>query len=225
MLKNRPGSLIAERDLYVIACKSFVNTPTATAIAPRRDDGGMPERDRDELGRAANARPRDRLGRPLPPGRPGVPRIPDDLDLEPAEALTYAQQLLDQGLAFNAHEVLESVWKNSPNAERMLWQGLAQYAVGLTHIQRGNPKGARTLLVRAVERLRAFDPVAAGHAAGELPYDLDGPGLIAHAETLLTGLNGPAGSASDVVAAENERPAPPEVDLSELMPRLRRELP
>ncbi|MGW5388037.1 DUF309 domain-containing protein [Nocardia sp. NPDC003963] len=183
----------------------------------------MPERDRDELGRAANARPRDRLGRPLPPGEPGVPRIPDDLDLEPAEALTYAQQLLDQGLAFNAHEVLESVWKNGPNAERMLWQGLAQYAVGLTHIQRGNPKGARTLLVRAVQRLRTFDPAAAGYTADELPYDLDGPGLIAHAETLLAELTGPAGSGSDT--DDGARTEPPEIAVSALMPRLRRGLP
>ncbi|MEV3962985.1 DUF309 domain-containing protein [Nocardia sp. NPDC050193] len=183
----------------------------------------MPERDRDEQGRATNARPRDRLGRPLPPGSPGVPRIPDDLDLAPAAALDYAQQLLDQGLAFNAHEVLESVWKNGPDAERMLWQGLAQYAVGLTHIQRGNPKGARTLLERAVGRLRTFDPAAAGYPAGELPYDLDGPGLIAHAETLLTELaatpenNGPT-------AGHGHR-APTDIDRSGLMPQLRRDIP
>ncbi|MEU1953679.1 DUF309 domain-containing protein [Nocardia rhamnosiphila] len=183
----------------------------------------MPERDRDEQGRATNARPRDRLGRPLPPGSPGVPRIPDDLDLAPAAALDYAQQLLDQGLAFNAHEVLESVWKNGPDAERMLWQGLAQYAVGLTHIQRGNPKGARTLLERAVGRLRAFDPAAAGYPPGKLPYDLDGPGLLAHAEALLTDLAAIPGN--NDVAAGHERPAPPDIDPSGLMPRLRRDIP
>ncbi|WP_416564354.1 DUF309 domain-containing protein [Nocardia testacea] len=183
----------------------------------------MPERDRDEQGRATNARPRDRLGRPLPPGSPGVPRIPDDLDLAPAEALDYAQHLLDQGLAFNAHEVLESVWKNGPDAERMLWQGLAQYAVGLTHIQRGNAKGARTLLERAVGRLRAFDPATAGYPAGDLPYDLDGPGLIDHAEALLIELA--AIPESDGATVEHERPAEPDSDRSDLMPRLRRGLP
>ncbi|WP_067721086.1 DUF309 domain-containing protein [Nocardia yamanashiensis] len=136
-------------------------------------------RDRDETGRARNARPRDRFGRPLPFGSPGVPRIPDDLELPPEATLDYAQRLLDDGLAFNAHEVLEAAWKNGPFAERMLWQGLAQFAVGLTHIQRGNPKGARTLLERAAGRLRAFGPA---------PYDIDSPGLIACAETLLTAL-------------------------------------
>ncbi|WP_187686162.1 DUF309 domain-containing protein [Nocardia wallacei] len=139
----------------------------------------MVERDRDDVGRARNARPRDRFGRPLPPGSVGVERVPDDLDLPPDETLDYAQRLLDDGLAFNAHEVLEGAWKNGPFAERMLWQGLAQYAVGLTHIQRGNPKGARTLLERAVGRLSAYGPT---------PYGIDSPGLIDHAESLLADL-------------------------------------
>ncbi|WP_062981270.1 DUF309 domain-containing protein [Nocardia anaemiae] len=141
----------------------------------------MVERPRDEAGRARNPRPRDRFGRPLPVGSVGVPRIPDDLNLPPQQTLSYAQQLLDDGLAFNAHEVLEAAWKNGPFAERMLWQGLAQYAVGLTHIQRANPKGARTLLTRAVGRLRAYE--------ADSPYGIDRAGLIAHAEALLAALD------------------------------------
>ena len=105
--------------------------------------GVMAERDRDDAGRPRSTRPRDALGRPLPYGIEGVPRIPDDLELAPAETLVLAQDLLDRGLAFNAHEVLEAAWKNGPESERMLWQGLAQLAVGITHIQRGNPDGAR----------------------------------------------------------------------------------
>jgi hypothetical protein len=143
----------------------------------------MVERARDDAGRARNARPRDRLGRPLPPGSTGVARIPDDLDLPPQQTLTFAQQLLDDGLAFNAHEVLEAAWKNGPFAERMLWQALAQFAVGLTHIQRGNPKGARTLLARAVSRLTAYRP-----ESEQAPYDIDLTGLVAHAESLLATL-------------------------------------
>ncbi|MTE12125.1 DUF309 domain-containing protein [Nocardia sp. CT2-14] len=141
-----------------------------------QDDTG---RDRDDNGRARNARPRDRFGRPLPFGAAGIPRIPDDLDLPPAETLDYAQRLLDDGLAFNAHEVLEAAWKNGPFAEKSLWQGLAQFAVGLTHIQRGNQKGAQTLLERAARRLADYGPA---------PYDIDSPGLLACAHTLLTAL-------------------------------------
>ncbi|KAF0836772.1 DUF309 domain-containing protein [Nocardia caishijiensis] len=138
----------------------------------------MISRDRDAAGRARNDRPRDRLGRPLPPGSAGVARIPDDLELTPQQTLAFAQQLLDDGLAFNAHEVLEAAWKNGPVAERMLWQGLAQYAVGLTHIQRGNTKGATTLLLRARERLGAYPANAQQH-------EVDRDGLIAYAGQLL----------------------------------------
>ncbi|MEV0547934.1 DUF309 domain-containing protein [Nocardia salmonicida] len=142
----------------------------------------MISRDRDTAGRARNDRPRDRLGRPLPPGSAGVARIPDDLQLGPQQTLAFAQQLLDDGLAFNAHEVLEAAWKNGPVAERMLWQGLAQYAVGLTHIQRGNAKGAGTLLRRASERLESYPANAQQH-------DVDRAGLVAHAQELLVALD------------------------------------
>jgi len=71
--------------------------PPQPAAAPR---------DRDAAGRARNARPRDGLGRPLPRGAAGDERIPDDLVLPPAQALGLAQQLLDEGRPFHAHEVL-----------------------------------------------------------------------------------------------------------------------
>ena len=113
----------------------------------------MVDRDRDEFGNARNSRPRDALGRPLPHGSQGVERIPDDLDLSPADSLAYAQDLLDRGLAFHAHEVLEAAWKNAPDDEREMWQGLAQLAVGITHVQRGNTAGAAGVLARAADHL------------------------------------------------------------------------
>lgn len=146
----------------------------------RADDGLMAPRDRDESGAARNARPRDALGRPLPRGSEGVPGIPDDLDLPPAESLSYAQDLLDQGLAFNAHEVLEAAWKNGPEVERTLWQGLAQLAVGITHVQRGNITGACALLDRAAARLDATGRPA--------PHGIDTDGLVAYAAELITDL-------------------------------------
>lgn len=134
------------------------------------------ERDRDDTGRPRNTRPRDALGRPLPYGSPGVARIPDELHLSPTETLRYAQDLLDRGQAFSAHEVLESAWKDGPETERALWQGLAQLAVGLTHVQRGNLAGAAVLLRRAAGRLRLVDTPA--------PYGVDTAGLIAVADAL-----------------------------------------
>ena len=149
-------------------------------------------RDRDEDGRARNARPRDELGRPLPPGSVGVERIPEDLDLPPEKSLAWAQDLLDRGLAFNAHEVLEGAWKSCPSHERLLWQGLAQLAVGITHVQRGNSTGALALLERAAERIgdSAGPPTSRRESAGEnrdtppAPYGIDAPGLVSYAHRL-----------------------------------------
>jgi hypothetical protein len=140
----------------------------------------MAERDRDDTGRPRNTRPRDALGRPLPPGSEGVPRIPDDLVLPPAQSIVYAQDLLNRGLAFNAHEVLEAAWKNGPVEERPLWQGLAQLAVGITHLQRGNLDGAATLLRRGSDHLRTV--------ARPVPHSVDVDGLTDWAAMLIDDL-------------------------------------
>ena len=140
------------------------------------------QRERDDQGRARNARPRDGLGRPLPRGAQGVPRVPDDLVLPPLPSLAEAQRLLDTGLPFHAHEVLEATWKAGPAPERELWQGLAQLAVGYTHLLRGNPVGATTLLQRACRRLTRY--------ADDPPYGVDVAGLVRWADTVLADLPG-----------------------------------
>jgi uncharacterized protein len=126
----------------------------------RTDDTQAPDmrdtgRDRDDAGRARNARPRDALGRPLRRDAQGEPPAADQV-LPPALALAEAQRLLDAGRPFHAHEVLEAAWKAAPDADRDLWQGLAQIAVGLTHALRGNARGATALLRRGVRRLDGY---------------------------------------------------------------------
>jgi hypothetical protein len=153
----------------------------------------MAERDRDENGRPRNSRPRDALGRPLPPGSPGVDRIPDDLHLPPAESLAYAQDLVDRGRAFHAHEVLEAAWKDGPTPEKPLWQGLAQLMVGLTHVQRGNTDGARALLRRAADKLVAVPPAP--------PHGIDVAGLIDFTAALMADLD-----AGNSIAPDRLRP-------------------
>lgn len=112
-------------------------------------------RDRDEEGRAQQARPRDALGRPLPYGSSGVEPI-SEVPLPPQETLSYARTLLDDGRPFAAHEALEVRWKSCPDEERELWQGLAQLCVGLTHHARGNAVGSSRLVERAAVRLQAY---------------------------------------------------------------------
>ncbi|HEY7147074.1 MAG TPA: DUF309 domain-containing protein [Streptosporangiaceae bacterium] len=136
---------------------------------------GLP-RDRDAAGRPRNARPRDALGRPLPrtagPG-PGIPA--DEAARPPEAALAAAQQLIDDGQPFRAHEVLEASWKAAPASEREMWRGLAQVAVGLTHAQRGNCRGAIALLRRG-------SAAVAGHPAAR--HGIDAEGVARYAASL-----------------------------------------
>ncbi|MEO8329974.1 MAG: DUF309 domain-containing protein [Candidatus Nanopelagicales bacterium] len=141
-------------------------------------------RERDLRGRPLNARPRDGLGRPLPRGAEGVERVPDGLTLPADESLTMAQQLLDDGRPFHAHEVLEGTWKAAPANERDLWQGLAQLAVGLTHALRGNPDGAARVIERGRDRIAPY--------RDQPPYSIDVGGLVTWADTLMERLQGPA---------------------------------
>lgn len=146
-------------------------------------DAAVPaNRDRDASGRARNARPRDALGRPLPYGSADVPRQPEGIRRTPDETIVEAQRLLDAGLPFHAHEVFEDAWKTSTGPDRALWKGLAQIAVGLTHMARGNLRGARTLLHRGTDAIATYrdDP----------PYVLDVDGLCHWADDAVADLGG-----------------------------------
>ena len=137
---------------------------------------GPDDRDRRGDGRPRNARPRDALGRPLP--RTAGPAAPEDAPaafLSPQEAVARADELLRAGRPFHAHEVLEDAWKHGPIAERDLWQGLAQIAVGLTHAHRGNARGAVSLLRRGAQR--------AGSYRGDT-YGVDLNAVLDHANAL-----------------------------------------
>lgn len=136
---------------------------------PRRGvvDGLVPDRDRNAEGRAENARPRDRFGRPLP--YDAADEMPDRRD--PAgvvssvrEALEIAAVLFDEQRFFEAHEFLEWIWKSDgiDPADRDFWKGVTQVAVGCAHTQRGNSSGARTLLRRAVRYMAPYPSPYAG---------------------------------------------------------------
>jgi uncharacterized protein len=149
------------------------------------------DRDRDDSGRARNARPRDGLGRPLPYGAPGVERQPEGVPRTPDQAIVEAQRLLDDGKPFHAHEVFEDAWKAADEPERGLWRGLAQLAVGLTHVARGNGTGAVSLLDRGALNIEPY--------RGEQPYGIDVDGL----------LNWASGLVGEVKAKARAEAAPP----------------
>ena len=101
-------------------------------------------------------------------GAPGVERVPDDYAPGPQQALADAVGYLTGMRPFHAHEVLEGRWKCCPQEERELWQGLAQICVGLTHLQRGNIRGAATLLGRGADRVAHYGHGAYGVDLGDV---------------------------------------------------------
>ncbi len=155
---------------------------TNPAAQPSADTDLLPfgDRDRDATGRPRQDRPRDALGRPLPYGEPGVEPIPE-VALPPVAALALARDLLARGRPFSAHEVLEARWKDCPERERLLWQGLAQICVALTHEARGNHSGAQRLLERGSGRLAQY-----GESGGPT-YGLDLDSVVACAGSKISG--------------------------------------
>lgn len=125
------------------------------------------QRDRNEEGRPENARPRDKYGAPLP--RDAEDELPDRVEPEDIcesveQARDTAAELFDQQRFFEAHEFFEWAWKGpvTDDADRGFYKGMAQLAVGYTHTQRGNEKGAITLLQRGIDHIAPYGPTHHG---------------------------------------------------------------
>ena len=127
-------------------------------------------------------RARDALGRHVEPDSPDAVEPVSEEPLPPDDAVAAARALLGIGRAFSAHEVFEASWKAAPAHERDLWQGLAQLCVGLTHLQRGNPVGAATLLRRGSMHLDGLADV----------YDVQPQRLVRDAQALADAVDGGA---------------------------------
>ena len=67
--------------------------------------------------------------------------------------------LFNSSRFFDAHEVLEDVWRESPlhSPSRRHLQGLVQVAVAFHHQSKGNHVGARSVLERALRNLNGAD--------------------------------------------------------------------
>jgi hypothetical protein len=128
-----------------------------------------------------------------------VERQPEGVVRTPEETVLEAQRLLDLGKPFHAHEVFEDAWKSGPDAERALWKGLAQLAVGLTHGARGNTAGGARLLLRGAGALDGY--------AAALPHALDIPGLTSWARELADRLPSEAAVVDPVATAPRLRVA------------------
>ena len=91
------------------------------------------------------------------------PPVPEPV-LGPEERAAFARGLaqFNDRHFFECHDTLEEVWSGVRGAPRDFFQGLIQVAVGFYHLGNGNPKGARTVLRRSLERLARYPPRYAG---------------------------------------------------------------
>ncbi len=71
-------------------------------------------------------------------------------------AYQHGLNLFNAGNFFDAHEVLEDVWRATEGPEKNFLQGLIQAAVALHHHSQKNAEGARSVLARALRNLEPY---------------------------------------------------------------------
>ncbi len=74
------------------------------------------------------------------------------------DAVAGALELVRTGRGFEAHEVLEDLWRAAAPAERDLYQGLVHVAVATYQESRGNRVGRHRQLEKALRRLGPYAP-------------------------------------------------------------------
>jgi predicted metal-dependent hydrolase len=85
-------------------------------------------------------------------------REPADVPEPTHAALVRGIALFDARRFFEAHECFEHIWKAKDVSarDRDFWKGVTQVAVGCCHAQRGNARGAHSLIDRAIRALGLF---------------------------------------------------------------------
>ncbi len=74
---------------------------------------------------------------------------------------------------FEAHEVLEEIWRAAPEGEKKFWQGLVQTAVAFHHRSTGNTIGAQSLLNSAIRNLAPYPDIYSGVQLRPLKVSLE----------------------------------------------------
>lgn len=80
-------------------------------------------------------------------------------------------KLFDEEKFFEAHEVLEDLWRETKGQERDFYQGLIQLAAALVHYQKNHLTGSQELYRKASRYLKACPPDFGGVAVSALLKD------------------------------------------------------
>lgn len=67
-------------------------------------------------------------------------------------------ELFNQEKFFEAHEVLEDLWRQTSDESKDFYHGLIQIAAAMVHVQRKNRTGAKRLLSTAAKYLSTYLP-------------------------------------------------------------------
>jgi uncharacterized protein len=84
-----------------------------------------------------------------------------------------AIRLFNEEHFFEAHEVLEEVWRIERGEPRLFLQGLIQVCAAYHHFQNGNLVGAITLLERGSDKMRPYSQHYLGIDVGRLLAHID----------------------------------------------------
>lgn len=82
-------------------------------------------------------------------------------------------KLFNEGKFFEAHEELETAWRDEAGEIRNLYQGILQVAVTYLHITRGNHEGAVKVYGRSLKRLKNWPDVCRGIQVGKFREDAE----------------------------------------------------
>lgn len=103
------------------------------------------------------------------------PAVQEQLDSACRQPLP---ELAQEGIArFNAgeyykqHDLLEELWMKTPGPERDVYQAILQVGVAYYQIERGNARGARKMLQRALQWLRKLPEVCQGVNVADLRHN------------------------------------------------------
>ena len=69
---------------------------------------------------------------------------------------------------FEAHDILEDLWHEYREEDRLFLQGLIQVAVGCYHLETGNWKGANSQFSKAISKITPYEPVHHGLVVDDL---------------------------------------------------------
>jgi hypothetical protein len=100
---------------------------------------------------------------------PGTSNCHGPLHLKAVEGL----ELFNAGRFFEAHEALETAWRDESGQVRDLYRGILQVAVVYLHITRHNYPGAIKVYFRCQKWLRLWPEICRGVSVGQLRQDLD----------------------------------------------------